>query len=169
MEQLIPTQMDGGLNAQQTLLTEYSQIEEGDKVTPVFYDNEIYNDFVEKSLSKRWTFEQYAKYVTTTRGNTYKGINKFLYEKTIDAIKTIVYCKKQGLRGRPELVEAIAFLHQDMKISPNTIHNVLLMFGIKLESRKILAISNEIFTSKPIPEWLQNVIGKGCASICKKC
>jgi len=158
MKEQISYQMDGGLNAQQTLLTEYSQIETEDKVTLVFYDETIHNDLVEKILSKGWTFEQYGNYVATTHGNTYKGINKFLYEKTIDAIKTIIYCKKQRLRSKLELVESIAFLHQDMKISPNTIHNVLLMFGVTLEIRKILAMSNDVFASKPIPEWLQNVI-----------
>ena len=159
MKEQISYQMDGGLDAQQTLLTEFSQIETGDKVTPVFHDETIHDDLAEKVLSKGWTFEQYGNYVATTRGNTYQGINKFLYEKAIGAIKTIVYCKKQSLRSRPELVEAVAFLHQDMKMSPNTIQNTLLMFGVKLEVRKILAMSGEIFTNKPIPEWLQHVIG----------
>lgn len=159
MKKQISYQMDGGLNAQQTLLTRYSQIETEDKVTPVFYDDAIHDDLAEKVLSKGWTFEQYQNYVATTRGNTYQGINKFLYEKTIGAIKTIIYCKKQRLRSKPELVESIAFLHQDMKMSPNTIHNILLMFGVTLEVRKILAMSEEIFTNKPIPEWLQHVIG----------
>ncbi|MHB8546672.1 MAG: hypothetical protein ACYDAJ_07895 [Nitrosotalea sp.] len=163
MREQISYQMDGCLNAKQTLLTEFSQIEAEDKVTPVFYDEIIYDDLAEKVLSKGWTFEQYSNYVATTRGNTYKGINKFLYEKTIVAIKTIVYYKKQRLRSRPELVESVAFLHQDMKISPNTIYNLLLMFGVILEVRKILAMSNEIFASKPIPEWLQHVIGNGGA------
>ena len=163
MKEQISYQMDGGLNAQQTLLTEFSQIETEDKVTPVFYDEVIHDDLAEKVLSKGWTFEQYGNYVATTRGKTYQGINKFLYEKTIGAIKIIVYCKKQRLRSRPELVESVAFLYQDMKMSPNTIHNILLMFDVTLEVRKILAISNEIFASKPIPEWLQNVIGTGGA------
>jgi len=159
MKEQISYQMDGGLNAQQTLLTQYSQIEAEDKVTPVFYDEIIHADLEQMILKCGWTFEQYGNYVATTRGNSYRGINKFLYEKTIGAIKTIVNCKKQRLRGRPELVESVAFLHQDMKISPNTIHNILLMFGVKLEVRKILAMSEEIFANKPIPEWLQTVIG----------
>ena len=159
MKEQISYRMDGGLNAQQTLLTQYGQIETEDKVTPVFYDDVIHDDLAEKILSKGWTFEQYTNYVATTHGKSYKGINKFLYGKTIGAIKTIVYYKKQRLRNRPELVEAVAFLHQDMKMSPNTMHNILLMFGVTLEVRKILAMSNGVFTSKPIPEWLQHVIG----------
>lgn len=158
MKQQISYQMDGGLNAQQTLLTEFSQIEIEDKLTPVFYDEIIHADLEQMVLKCGWTFEQYGNYVATTRGKKYKGINKFLYEKTIGAIKTIVYCKKQRLRNRPEFVKSVAFLHQDMKLSPNTIHKILLMFGVTLEIRKILAMSNEIFSSKPIPEWLQNVI-----------
>lgn len=163
MKEQVSYQMDGGLNAQQTLLTVFSQIETEDKIIPVFYDDVTHDDLAEKVLVKGWTFEQYGNYVATTSGKTYKGINKFLYEKTIDAIKTIVYCKKQRLRSRPELVESVAFLHQDMKMSPNTIQNILLMFGVTLEIRKILAMSNEIFANKPIPEWLQNVITTGSA------
>ena len=154
MEKLIPNQMDGGLNAKQTLLTEFSQNETGSQILPVFYDNVILDDISEKILSKRWTFERYAHYVATTPGTSYGGINKFLYEKTVDAVKTIIYCKKQKLRRRPELGEAIAFLHQDMKLSPNTIQQILLLFGVELTTSKILEASNKVFFTKPLPEWL---------------
>lgn len=161
-QQLVSKQMDGCLNAKQMLLTD-SQYTQEDRVTPIFYDKEIRADLEDKVLVKRWTFQQYSWYVVTSRSNTYLGINKFMYEKMIDAIRTIIYNKKTKKRKGQENAKAIAFLHQDMKLSPNTIHAILLMFDVKIEARKILKESEQVFANKPIPEWLQKVMTNGGA------
>jgi hypothetical protein len=151
MKQQISYKMDGGLNAGQTVLTEFQEL-------PVIYDKVIFQDLEEKIISKRWSFEEYENHVTTTLGNSYKGMNKTLYGKAVEALKTIVYARIQHKRGS-ETKEAISFLHQDIKLSPVTIHGILLLFGVKISTAKILELSNETFYDKAQPSWMNAVLG----------
>jgi hypothetical protein len=151
MKQQISYKMDGCLNAGQTVLTDFQEL-------PVIYDKVIFQDLEEKIISKRWSFEEYENHVTTTLGNSYKGMNKTLYGKAIEAVKTIIYDRIQHKRGS-KTKEAISFLHQDIKLSPVTIHDILLLFGVKISTAKILELSNETFYDKVQPSWMNAVLG----------
>jgi hypothetical protein len=157
MKQQVSIQMDSGLNAGQTVLTKF--VDSVDVVPPMIYDKIIFQDVEDKLLVKRWTFDEYAHHVLTTLNSSYKGINKYLYGKVIDAVKTIVYAKTQHMR-HSKIDAAIVFLHQDIKLSPVTIHRILLLFGVKISVCKILNVSQDAFMEKTIPTWLSTVMGE---------
>jgi hypothetical protein len=103
------------------------------------------------------TLEQYLKILITIPGILYKGFNKFEYVNVVKALQTIIESKKKNLKRCNKQNEAIALLHQEVKLSPNSIQNILRLFNVKLEVSKILKASYKVFVEKPTPKWLHNI------------
>ena len=146
MKQLVSYKMDGGLNAQ--FLVEENKT----------YDQFVIDDIQENIIFQNRTLLEHYNTVMTSIGTQYRGRNKFLYGKVLEAIGTIRDYKRQHKRNG-ELKIAIAFLHQDIKLAPTTIQNILKLFEIEMGIGKILDISGEAFAEKQQPVWLQNVYG----------
>lgn len=137
------------------------QMGDGHNVTgeiPVSYDNFVFTDIEENIVFKKSSIIMHYDMVMSTLGDTYKGVSKYDYGNILQTINTIVNCKKNHLKS-PAKAEAIAFLHQDMQFSPATIQKILLLFGVKMQTAKILDDSARVFADRPSPEWLYNVYG----------
>jgi len=134
----------------------------GDHIAESIFDsfeNFVYRDIEENILFKNGEINDHFNHVMSTLGNSYNGVNKFAYGNVLQAIKTIVFCKKKRLRKKKERCEAIAFLHQDLKFAPNTIQNILSLFEVKIGIGEILKSSERVFEDKPIPNWIQVFYG----------
>jgi len=149
--------MDGGLNAKQVLIYENTK-ETGNKAIPVSYDKFVITEMRYVKF-QGWSLATFYDHVTVRDAN-YNGVNKFLFGNTIQAFKTIIDSKPRHVI-KPRVKDAINFLHQDMQLSPTTIQNILMMFGIKLSSAQILQASTDVFVERPIPTWLQKIIQRG--------
>jgi hypothetical protein len=137
------------------------QMGDGHNVTgeiPVSYDNFVFEDIEENIVFKKSNITIHYDVVMSTLGDSYKGVSKYTYGNILQAIKTIVDCKKNHLRSSAR-EEATAYLHGEMLFSSVTIQKILLLFGIKMPIAKILEDSSRVFESKPAPEWIQNVYG----------
>lgn len=140
MKQTVSYQMDDGLNVTGEI--------------PVSYDNFVFQDLEQSFVFQKNSLDRHYDHVMSSLGSLYQGVNKYVYGNTIGAIKTIVACKKQHPRRTESCKEAIAFLHQDMKMSPNSIQKILLLFGVKLSTSQILRDSEQVFSQKPTPRWI---------------
>lgn len=126
------------------------------------FEKFIFSDLL-KMVSLGKTLDQYLEILTTMPTISYKRFNKFEYANVVKALQTIIESKRIKLRGCNKQKEAIAFLHQEIKFSPNLIQNMLTLFNVKLEISKILKASHKVFLERPQPKWLQNI---GGASLC---
>jgi len=156
MKQTVSNRLGGDLSAKQVLINENTN--ETGKVIPVSYDKFVIDEMGYVKL-RGWSLDTFYEHITSRDGN-YKGVNKFLFGNTIQALKTIIDSKPQHLI-KPKVKDAINFLHQDMQLSPTTIQNILVMFGIELSQPRILKASTDVFDERPMPTWLQNIIKKG--------
>jgi len=147
MKQIVSYKMDGSLSAQVLV---------GENKT---YDQFVIDDIRENIISQNKPIIQHYNIVMTSVGTKYQGRNKFLYGKVLEAIGVILDYKRQHKRNGIELKTAITFLHQDIKLAPNTIQNILNLFKVEIGIAKILDISAEAFAEKQQPTWLQNVYG----------
>ena len=125
---------------------------------PVSYDNFVFEDLEENIVFKKSNIANHYDFVMSTLGDYYKGVSKYTYGNILQAIKTIVDCKKNHLRG-PVKDQATAYLHGEILFSSVTIQKILLLFGIKMPIAKILKDSSKVFESKPTPQWVYNVYG----------
>ena len=125
---------------------------------PTSYDNFIFHDLEENVVFENKTLDSHYDYVMSRSGNSYKGANKFAYGNILQAIKTIVTCKKTNHRRTEECKEAIGYLHQDMQLASNSIQNILLLFGAKLSTAQILGYSEQILSQRE-PNWLKKFGG----------
>jgi hypothetical protein len=112
---------------------------------------------LQEIVLKGKTLDDYFDIVSATAGACYKGFDKLIYVNVIKALQIIIESKKKCIRKCIKLNNAIAFLHQDVKLSPNTIQNLLSLFDIKLNTAYILKASYKVFSEKPQPKWLQNI------------
>lgn len=136
MKQTVSNQMDDCLNVK------------------VSYDNFVFQDLEQSFVFQNQSLDRHYDFVMSSLGNLYQGVNKYVYGNTIGAIKTIVTCKKQHPRRTESCKEAIAFLHQDIKMSPSSIQKILLLFGVKLSTYQILRDSEQVFSQRPTPKWI---------------
>ena len=141
MKQIVSNQMDDCLNVKMS------------------YDNFVFQDLEQSFVFQKRSLDRHYDFVMSSLGNSYHGVNKYVYGNTIVAIKTIVTCKKQHSRRTESCKEAIAFLHQDIKMSPSSIQKILLLFGVKLSNAQILEYSEQVFSRKPTPKWIAIFLG----------
>ena len=120
---------------------------------PTSYDNFILHDLERSILIENKTLDDHYDYVMSSLGNSYKGANKYAYGNILQAIKTIVVCKKTHPRRTEKCKEAVGYLHQDMQMASNSIQNILLLFGVKLSTRQILGYSEKVLTQRD-PSWI---------------
>ena len=132
-------------------------VKEGNDI-PTSYDNFIFHDLEQSIVFGNKTLDDHYDYVMARSGNSYKGANKFAYGNILQAIKTIVTCKKTNHRRTQECKEAIGYLHQDMQMASNSIQNILLLFGVKLSTRQILGYSEKVLSQRE-PNWLKRFGG----------
>ena len=137
------------------------QMGDGHNVTgeiPVSYDNFVFSDLEENIVFKNATIDEHYSKVMWNSSKFYNGMDKKDYGNILQAIKTIVHCKKRHLKS-PVKSQAIAYLHQEMKFSPSTIQKILLLFGVKMQTAAILKCSGRVFAERPTPEWLEQFGG----------
>ena len=137
------------------------QMGDGHNVTgeiPVSYDNFVFEDLEENIVVKKSNITNHYDMVMSTLGDSYKGVSKYTYGNILQAIKTIVDCKKNHLRS-PARIQANAYLHGEMLFSSVTIQQILLLFGIKMPIVKILQDASIVFEQKPKPVWMQKFFG----------
>ena len=127
-------------------------VKEGNDI-PTSYDNFILHDLEKSFVVENKTLDDHYDYVMSRTGNSYKGANKFAYGNILQAIKTIVTCKKTNHRRTEKCKEAIGYLHQDMQLASNSIQNILLLFGVKLSTSQILGYSEKVLTQRD-PNWI---------------
>ena len=132
-------------------------VKEGNDI-PTSYDNFILHDLEKSFVVENKTLDDHYDYVMSRTGNSYKGANKFAYGNILQAIKTIVTCKKTNHRRTEKCKEAIGYLHQDMQLASNSIQNILLLFGVKLSTAQILGYSEQILSQRE-PNWLKKFGG----------
>ncbi len=142
----------------------FYQMGDGHIVNEEYNIPENYDSFVFQNLEQSYVIENHSldrhyDYVMSSLGNSYRGVNKYVYGNTIGAIKTIVNCKKQHARRTENCKEAIAFLHQDMMMATNSIQMILLLFGVKLSTRQILRDSEQVLSERR-PDWISNLGGR---------
>ena len=125
---------------------------------PTSYDNFILHDLEKSIVVENKTLDDHYDYVMSSLGNSYKDVNKYAYGNILQAIKTIVTCKKTNHRRTEECKEAIGYLHQDMQLASNSIQNILLLFGVKLSTAQILGYSEQILSQRE-PNWLKKFGG----------
>ncbi len=125
---------------------------------PVSYDNFVFADIEENIVFKKSNIANHYDTVMSTVGDSYKGLSKYAYGNILQAIQKIVNSKRHHLKS-PAKAQAIAYLHREMLFSPATIQRILLLFGVKMQTSKILNDSNKVFENRPSPEWLDNVYG----------
>ena len=147
MKQQLSYQMGDG-----HIVNKGSQIPEG-------YDYFVIQELEQSYVLQNQSLDRHYDFVMSRLGNSYKGVNKYVYGNTLAAIKTIVNCKKNHARRTEACKEAIAFLHQEMSMASNSIKNVLLLFGVKLSTRQILRDSEQVFSEKNFSEGMYNVYG----------
>ncbi len=126
---------------------------------PFSYDKFVFEDLVDNFVFKKSNLDVHYQHVMSSIGNSYKGVNKYGYGNTIVALKTIVDCKKNHTRRTEACKEAVAFLHQDMQMSPRSIQEILLLLEVKMSIGQILKSSNQVFAEKPAPAWIQRFMG----------
>lgn len=144
MKQQLSYQMDDGLNVTGEI--------------PVSYDNLIFADIEENIVLKKSNINVHYDMVMSTLGDSYKGMSKYAYGNILQAIKTIVNCKTHHLKS-PAKAQAVAYLHREILFSPATIQKILLLFGVKMPTSKILDDSSKVFENKSSPDWVYNVYG----------
>ena len=125
---------------------------------PVSYDNLIFADIEENIVLKKSNINVHYDMVMSTLGDSYKGMSKYAYGNILQAIKTIVNCKTHHLKS-PAKAQAVAYLHREILFSPATIQKILLLFGVKMPTSKILDDSSKVFENKSSPDWVYNVYG----------
>ena len=125
---------------------------------PVSYDNFILHDLQQSIVIENKTLDDHYDYVMSSLGNSYKSANKYAYGNILQAIKTIVVCKKTHPRRTEKCKEAIGYLHQDMQMASNSIQNILLLFEVKLSTRQILGYSEKVLSQRE-PNWLKRFGG----------
>ncbi len=145
MKQTVSTQMGDDLTV-------------NEETIPSSYDNFVFHDLEQSFVFKNQSLDSHYDYVMSSMGNSYKGVNKYVYGNTIAAIKTIVNCKKTHAKRTESCKEAIAFLHQDMLLATNSIQGILLLFGVKLSTMQILRDSEQVLSERE-PMWFQRVTG----------
>lgn len=143
--------MGDGHNVKQSLITDFEE-----KTIPESYDEFIFEDIFRHQSNPNWSLEDHSQYVQATWGETYHGVNKYLYSNALVAIDTIVKSVKEHKRNPLKKREAISYLHQDLMMSPNMIQRILNLFNVKLGTRNILRLSEEGFSDKPLPQWVEN-------------
>ena len=146
MKQQLSYQMGDGQNVKQ-----------GNDI-PTSYDNFIFHDLEQSIVFENKTLDDHYDYVMSRTANSYKGANKFAYGNILQAIKTIVTCKKTNHRRTEKCKEAIGYLHQDMQLASNSIQNILLLFAVKLSTAQILGYSEQILSQRE-PNWLKKFGG----------
>ncbi|MCV0430716.1 hypothetical protein [Nitrosopumilus sp.] len=146
MKQTVSTQMDDG-----------HIVNEGKSLSS--YDDFVFHDLEQSFVFQNQSLDAHYNHVMSSLGNSYKGVNKYIYGNTIGAIKTIVNCKKTHARRTENCKEAIAFLHQDMQLATNSIQMIMLLFGVKLSTRQILRDSEQILSERE-PNWISNLGGR---------
>ena len=125
---------------------------------PVSYDNFIFADIEENIVIKNSNITNHYDTVMSIAGDSYKSLNKHVYGNILQAINTIVNCKKIHVRRTEICKEAIAFLHQDMQLATNSIQNILRLFEVKLSTMQILRDSEQVLSERD-PMWFQRVTG----------
>jgi|APSaa5957512535_1039671.scaffolds.fasta_scaffold17630_3 hypothetical protein len=125
---------------------------------PVSYDRFVFADIEENIVYKKSNIAVHFDTVMSTVGDSYKGLSKYAYGNTLQAINTIVNCKKTHARRTEICKEAIAFLHQDMQLATTSIQNILQLFGVKLSTMQILRDSEQVLSEKD-PMWVHRVLG----------
>ena len=146
MKQIVSNQMGDG-----------QIVKQGNDI-PTSYDNFILHDLEQSILIENKTLDDHYDYVMASLGNSYKSANKYAYGNILQAIKTIVVCKKTHPRRTEKCKEAIGYLHQDMQMASNSIQNILLLFEVKLSTRQILGYSEKVLSQRE-PNWLKRFGG----------
>ena len=146
MKQIVSNQMGDG-----------QIVKQGNDI-PTSYDNFILHDLEQSILIENKTLDDHYDYVMSSLGNSYKSANKYAYGNILQAIKTIVVCKKTHPRRTEKCKEAIGYLHQDMQMASNSIQNILLLFEVKLSTRQILGYSEKVLSQRE-PNWLKRFGG----------
>ena len=146
MKQIVSNQMGDG-----------QIVKEGNDI-PTSYDNFILHDLEQSIVIGGRTLDDHYDHVMASLGNSYNGANKFAYGNIIQAIKTVVTCKKTHPRRTEKCIESVGYLHQDMQMASNSIQNILLLFGVKLTTRQILGYSEKVLTQRD-PSWILKFAG----------
>jgi hypothetical protein len=146
MKQIVSNQMGDG------------QIVKAGNDIPTSYDNFILHDLEQSIVIEGRTLDEHYDHVMTSLGNSYKGANKYAYGNIIQAIKTVVTCKKTHPRRTEKCIESVGYLHQDMQMASNSIQNTLLLYGVKLTTRQILGYSEKVLTQRD-PSWILKFAG----------
>ena len=141
MKQIVSNQMGDG-----------QIVKEGNDI-PTSYDNFILHDLEQSIVIGGRTLDEHYDHVMASLGNSYNGANKYAYGNILQAIKTIVVCKKTHPRRTEKCKEAVGYLHQDMQMASNSIRNILLVFGVKLSTSQILGYSEKVLTQRD-PSWI---------------
>jgi hypothetical protein len=155
MEQTVSIKMGGDHIADKTPFDRHYS---NRLVTSNSFETILFSD-LQEMLSLGKTIEQYLKILTKMPTISYKGFNKFEYVNVVKALQTIIDSKRRNLKRCNKQKEAIAFLHQEVKFSPNLIQNMLRLFNVKLEISQILKASHKVFLERPQPKWLHNIGG----------
>jgi hypothetical protein len=125
---------------------------------PQGFDYFVFEDLEQSIIFQKRSLDLHYDNVMSSLGNSYKGVNKYVYGNTLSAIKTIVTCKKTHVKRTENCKEAIAFLHQDMLLATTSIQNILALFGVKLSTMQILRDSEQVLSDRD-PEWVQRIFG----------
>src|SRR2546430_988794 len=125
MRQTVSFQMDGGHSANKNL---FENSDSNGFTISSSYETMVFSD-LQEMLLKGKTLDEHYDMVLTTIGTSYKGLDKFAYGNVIKALQTIIDSKIKHRRRSTKQKEAIAFLHQDIKYSPNLIQNMVNLFG----------------------------------------
>ncbi len=147
MKQIVSNQMGDG-----------QIVKQGNDI-PTSYDNFILHDLEQSIVFENKTLDYHYDYVMSSLGNSYRGANKYAYGNILQAIGTIVTCKKTHPRRTEKCKEAVGYLHQDMQMASNSIQNILLLFGVKLSTSQILGYSEKVLSQRD-PNWILNLGGK---------
>ncbi len=118
----------------------------------------VFSDIDENIVYHNSDIDQHYNYVMSGLGNSYRGVNKYVYGNILQAIKAIVNCKVYRLKS-PVKTQAIAFLHQEMLFSPNIIQRILSLFEVEMGAPQILKHSSKVFAEKPESAWIQRFFG----------
>ena len=125
---------------------------------PKDFDFFVFKDLEQSIIFQRKSLDLHYDNVMSTLGNSYKGINKYVYGNALSAIKTIITCKKTHPRRTENCKQAVAYLHQDMLLATRTIQNIVELFGVKLSTRQILRDSEQVMSDRD-PDWVQRIFG----------
>ena len=125
---------------------------------PKDFDFFVFKDLEQSIIFQRKSLDLHYDNVMSTLGNSYKGVNKYVYGNALSAIKTIITCKKTHPRRTENCKQAVAYLHQDMLLATRTIQNIVELFGVKLSTRQILRDSEQVMSDRD-PDWVQRIFG----------